>query len=124
MTKAFEDSSTPVEDILGGPLDLQPTIKPVVDLSEVKASANLVDGMLAPAPMTLDTAFKAALDISNLRNIAAAQTPVEEHQPREIIKEVTQNFNQYNTSPESLSEGEIYRQSKNLLQLAKKGLVD
>ena len=123
LEEGFKNSISSSEDLINGEFGMDPVIKPVLDLTGVKQEASLLDAMLTPAPIGLDSAFYAASDISKLREIAAQNSISEpETQPKEIVKEVIQNFHQTNTSPESLSEIDIYRQSKNLLQLAKEEL--
>lgn len=97
-------------------MDLQPTITPVLDLSNVKKSAAQVAGMLPNAPtLTLNKSYDAAVQA-----VRGAQ------QNDEAQKELvaagsgdTLIFNQTNNSPKALSQAEIYRQTKNQISIAK-----
>ncbi len=104
------------ESMLG--LDLDPTIKPVFDLSAIRAGADYingalstpkleVDGMRATATATRDAVAQADEDRTNTDN---GDTP-------------TVSFTQINNSPKALSNAEIYRRTKNQLSVAKGALT-
>ena len=104
------------ESMLG--LDLDPTIKPVFDLSAIQAGAAYingalatpkleVDGMRATATATRDAVAQADEDRTNTDN---GDTP-------------TVSFTQINNSPKALSNAEIYRRTKNQLSVAKGALT-
>ena len=46
----FKDAISKVSDYLNGDMDVQPTIRPVLDLSDVKSGASAISGMLGMQP--------------------------------------------------------------------------
>ncbi len=101
-------------------VDLHPTIRPILDLSDVEKKAKTIPGILSPT-ITTDTAYDKASDISS-RYGQKATTVVEEQkvvvqEPRPAV-----SFTQINNSPKALSSAEIYRQTNNQLSRAKEAL--
>lgn len=102
-------------------INFSPTIRPVLDLSEIRDGSRLIDGLLTPSGISTATSYGRASDIS-----------VEAAAIREALAEVTYadrevnhtevKFEQHNTSPKSLSNAEIYRQTKNQLSVVRGGL--
>lgn len=101
-----------IADGVNSSMDIQPTIRPVVDLSNVESSAALLDSMFArDQAMAISTNMKRQA-IPVIQN--GAETPKAGN---------TYEFKQYNYSPKALSRAEIYRQTKNQFS-ALKGLVE
>jgi tape measure domain-containing protein len=101
-------------------IDFNPVITPVLDLSGVQTKAKQLDAMIASlVPMSVDMGLGQAQIISTER-ARQAQEAAEEvttpQQPGEIRFEQTIN------APTELSTGDIYRQTKNLVVLAKEEL--
>lgn len=100
-------------------MDFQPTIRPVLDLSAIKKDSGLIGGMLRPPTMKVDDSYMYASQLS-LQQRANNQPPedddggTDDDAPRGAII-----FKQYNSSPKALSEAEVYRNTKNLLSVAK-----
>jgi hypothetical protein len=100
---------------------MTPTIRPVLDLSAIKKDSSLINGMIAPAPLSIDAGYTKAASIS-----------VDEKQAKMDAATVTDtiapagdtniSFVQNNTSPKALTASEIYRQTKNQIS-AVKGVV-
>lgn len=89
-------------------LDIQPTIRPVLDLSEIDAGARTIDAMMSGNyAMSVGSSFDAARHGSD--DTGSSETPNN-----------TSNFtfNQYNTSPKALSRRDIYHDTIEGLQLA------
>lgn len=99
-------------DVIGGALDLQPKITPVLDLTQVKAGAselsNLTKGQLIAAASTT-----AVQSISAANSAAAAQADAV------TTKQNNLTFIQNNTSPAALSTADIYRKTNNQLSKVK-----
>jgi hypothetical protein len=97
---------------------VNPTISPVLDLSGVEREANRLGQILTP------TSLAAGVSIGRAQAISDATRPgfdgtggiVGSHGPREI------KFEQNITAPTELSTGELYRQTKTQINLAKKEL--
>jgi tape measure domain-containing protein len=114
MSKTLTDLSS----VLGKDLiDFNPTIAPVLDLTQVKKEASSLADILAAPSFDLATA------ISNAQN---ANTGFEENRETREARDDTHgsgdtyNYTQNNTSPKALSSVEIYRQTKNLISQTKK----
>jgi tape measure domain-containing protein len=94
-----------------------PTITPVLDLSQIQADAKNMSDMLNVVPITAAASYNQAAAISADQN--TVQTALDETASTEasVIK-----FEQNNYSPTALSEADIYRQTKNQLSQAKAAL--
>lgn len=90
--------------------DAQPVITPVLDLSEVRrgvASITDIDGISA----NVGYAGASAVMRETSQNAAGNASQIQNGMVPSI------QFNQYNSSPKSLSRIEIYRQTKNLISM-------
>jgi hypothetical protein len=108
-----------ISDIMGDDLDMTPTIRPVVDLTNVTNGAKTINSMLDKTnTINFDgTRVKAYSAIKDTQNENAGST-------NEMgVKETSFSFTQNNYSPKPLSRIEIYRQTKNQFS-AMKGLVN
>jgi tape measure domain-containing protein len=96
-------------------IEMQPTITPVIDLTNVRKSASEIGTILNPRPISVDTSYEGAKDASLGfdQNQDAASDGSTDSSGGNIT------YNQYNTSPKAISEAEIYRQTKNQLSQAK-----
>lgn len=95
-------------------LDLQPVISPVLDLSNVESEASKITGILGGQ----------TIDLSGARmNADLAARGFQATPPTSTVTNITNNktvnFEQNNTSPEALSEIDIYRDTKSLLAQAR-----
>lgn len=97
-------------------MNLQPTIRPVLDLSEVQKSAAGLNGMLRTPTLTVTDSYAKAAYISSARR--ADEIEASSNDTDVVGKQV--NFTQNNYSPKALSTSEIYRNSKNAISLIKK----
>jgi hypothetical protein len=98
-------------------IDFQPTISPVLDLSQVKKEATSLADILAMP----------SLDVASTTSSAkSANTSFESNRTTDGSgttagsSGTTYNYTQNNTSPKALSTTEIYRQTKNLVSQTKK----
>jgi hypothetical protein len=117
----LKKSISGISDIALANVDMTPTIRPVLDLSAIKKDSSLINGMIAPAPLSIDAGYTKAASIS-----------VDEKQAKMDAATVTDtiapagdtniSFVQNNTSPKALTASEIYRQTKNQIS-AVKGVV-
>lgn len=108
-------------DLLENGIDTEPTIRPVIDLSDVEAGLYTLNGLMSDR-RTLALA-------GSVRNVNSAacqmSAPVStndnssanQNEPTPVVQE----FNQYNYSPKALSRREIYRDTKNLFAIMKRG---
>lgn len=102
-----------VRDFVEGNMDTQPTIRPVLDLSEVRSGAHMLSALLSR---------KQAMTISTEMNRQSAGT-IQNGETATPTAGNSYSFVQNNYSPKSLSRIDIYRQTKNQFS-ALKGLVE
>ena len=109
-----------INDLLGSNLvDFQPTIAPVLDLSQVKKDAASLTDILAMPELTVSTTASNAQNANTgFENNRTSGDGTGNSAPSSGS---TFNFTQNNTSPKALSTTEIYRQTKNLVSLTKEG---
>lgn len=101
-----------VADVINLDLDTQPTIRPVLDLSDVISGTNRLNAMFDRTHALSISAGMAPKSASEVQN--GDSTPK---------AGATYSFTQINNSPKALSRLEIYRQTKNQFS-AMKGLVE
>lgn len=118
---ALKDSIAGIPDLVSGEMDTTYTITPVIDLSEARKGAGLIDEWMSPNTLN-------SIVTATARARAAAYTYQQSRNSGfDEDGSAVQNgspitFNQYNNSPKALSSAEIYRQTKNQLSLAKEAL--
>ncbi|HEY7418460.1 MAG TPA: tape measure protein, partial [Ktedonobacteraceae bacterium] len=113
MVDTMVDTMSTVPAAVEGLVDVQPVITPVLDLTQVQAGAQQMNQIIPSSPVVAAASYGQATSISSEQ--AAAQTTEE----AAIPGTTTVKFEQNNYSPESLSEIEIYRQTKNQLSQLK-----
>jgi len=106
-------------DLITGPIDIQPRVTPVLDLSSIKKNAGKIGTVLGNRPISVDSAYSKALTIANAR---LATQEAMDAQASTASRSVT--FNQYNNSPKALSAATIYRQTNNQISKAKGALTN
>jgi len=119
MVDSMAKTLTGLSSVLGSDLiDFNPTIAPVLDLTQVKREAQTLNDILGLPEF----------DVSNSTNSArSANNGFESNRNNDDPTDDTStggstyNYTQYNTSPKALSEVEIYRQTNNLISKTKKG---
>jgi tape measure domain-containing protein len=97
--------------------DVQPVITPVLDLTEVEKGAKRLTDVTSKKPILANVSFKHAAAISDAEAASRKATANQAEQARVELK-----FEQNNTSPEALSEREIYRRTRNQLAQARHAL--
>lgn len=107
-----------VTDVINGDLDTEPTIRPVIDLTNVQNGVRQINDLLsANQSMKLATA--------NQSQLMAKDARVASIQDNQVNKEPTViKFEQNNYSPTALSRIDIYRQTKNQFSAAKEVLTN
>lgn len=112
----IKNSMSNMASAVEGDLSLMPTVRPVLDLSNIRKGSNLINGMLVPDTLAVDKAYaKAAVLSTSRRAIDERATAAKAPQP--VIPSIT--LNQTNTSPKALSEIDIYRRTNNQLSTVK-----
>lgn len=98
LTNAIEK----VKDFIDGNVESQPTIRPVLDLSDVEKGSS-----------RLNTLFSRTQAVSISTGIKATQERNLQNEGESLNKGNSYNFTQNNYSPKALSRVDIYRQTKN-----------
>jgi hypothetical protein len=98
-------------------VDLNPTITPVIDLSQAQRGFDDLAAMTQAglSPTVATTAAATISDLSQAAASAAAGSTI-------VAGGTNVTFHQTNTSPVALSSAEIYRQTKNQLSQVKGAL--
>lgn len=91
-----------IADFIGSDIDVNPTIRPVLDLSNVKNGASQLNTLLSRTR---------AIDINTRMNKDAVE--IQNGDSNNPIGGNTYHFTQNNYSPKALSRVDIYRQTKN-----------
>lgn len=91
-----------MKDTISDSIDAQPTIRPVLDLSDVTAKSSRLNSLFSRSQaLSISTGIQAAQE-RKLQNEGSVQSASNSY-----------NFTQNNYSPKALSRTEIYRQTKN-----------
>ena len=108
VISAVESISTFINDNI----DTTPVIRPVVDISEAEKRMQALDALMASANgQTYNEAYSRAVTAQQSFNTSRASADVDKTENKQTVI----NYKQINNSPKALSNGEIYRQTKNQL---------
>lgn len=115
---AMRKSLSNLKNAVATDMDFSPTIRPVLDLSNVQKNSALIGGMLTPPTLKVDDSYAYAASIAqSQREFEDSRNDGEGDGPTgDVI-----NFTQINNSPKALPASEIYRQTHNQLSVVKKG---
>lgn len=98
----LSDAISKIKDVIDGNIDSAPTIRPVLDLSDVEAKSHRLNALFS---RTQALAISTSIAASRERNLQNEDTNPNTGN--------SYNFTQNNYSPKALSRTEIYRQTKN-----------
>ena len=124
-TDAVKEAIAGIGDDFNNNVDIQPTIRPVVDLSDIQNASRKIPGLMQAPTLSLDTTNGVAQSVSLQEQQRNAQIVLDASRASDTAKsDVT--FIQNNNSPKALSTVELYRQTKNQLSTLKGdlGVVD
>ena len=108
---SLRDSIARISDAINGKIDMQPTIRPVLDLSDIDAGASRLNALLnRNQALSINNGMKIKGKVEAADVEGAAKSPGAVYQ-----------FTQNNYSPKALSRVEIYRQSSNLFSAYARG---
>lgn len=108
-----------LKSAIASDIDINPTIRPELDLSGFRSAAGQMNGIFSSASPTL------TLDNSRAMAVSTASALEEDDIERAMSVRgsgATVNYTQNNYSPKALSEGEIYRTSRSLIPRIKEEL--
>jgi len=109
-----------LSDVVDSNMDVNPVITPVINLDQFRKDATVMNGLIPTPSITAEASYGQASSISTEQQTAKdamASSIADSSKPSVIV-----NYEQHNTSPESLSTTEIYRQTKNQLSQVKAAL--
>jgi len=112
--QSFRDSIKAIAYDLETTQEFNPTITPVMDLTQVKATAGQIGGLLNTDPLNAGVSVEQANAIGSAAQAKAEAEAVEATKQPEV-KEV--KFEQNNYSPEPLNTARIYKQSRSLIRV-------
>lgn len=116
---ALEKSMNNVSNIVSGKIDANPTISPILDLTQVQNESKRLASLMAATPITAKVSLEKASTISTEQSAADdLLRTAEKASSGTLVK-----FEQNNYSPTALTEIEIYRQTKNQLSKFKSALA-
>lgn len=111
---SIQSAISRARDVLADSSEMQPTIRPVVDLSDVQAKASMINQAFG-----INRRYSVAMTASRVSSASSGfgyRQNGNVNTPSDASKEpVTQSFNftQNNYSPKALNRSEIYRQTNN-----------
>ena len=116
---ALTNSLFGVADTISDKMDLQPIIRPVLDLTSVNQGAGQINRVLAGSKnIAISPVVSRAQDASTGFDNNKSFVQQGGGEGQQVVPAV--QFIQNNTSPKALSSADIYRQTKNQLSVAKK----
>jgi len=122
LTKGFGNTKDIWNNAFGENAD--PTIRPVLDLSQVEEQAGRLDEILPKEEITGTLATTATAQLAG-RVARSTPTQTDGNAISETYNQGTSLvFNQYNNSPKALSEAEIYRQTRNQIEQVKGAMYE
>ena len=110
---------TGLKDVVGTEMDVNPTIRPVLDLTDVKRDSVKMGAMLEGQDLSVGSAYNKAKFLSNQYNSNTASRA----QLEAVLAKPSVNFTQNNYSPKALTSATIYRNTNNQISKAKGALT-
>lgn len=115
MSEVIRNTLAQVETIAEDDMELHPVIAPVLDLSQVKENAGLINALFPGQSMAMASSI--SIGRTNGYELDNSSNDAQNAAPASI------NFTQNNYSPKALDRYEIYRQTKNQVALLKGALA-
>jgi phage-related protein len=110
----FGEIISGITNAMNTDMNMEPQIRPVLDLSDIQSGSSLIEGILGGKRLNLAVASVRAASISTSGQLAGETQTSQQTGTAPAV-----SFTQNNYSPKSLSRIEIYRQTKNALSNAK-----
>lgn len=104
----FSNIISRINDSVNDNMDVNPTIRPVIDLSEIEAGGTQIDNILGRKKLNLTAASIAAARITPVTKTDTSTTDGQTPATSTAVSFVQNNF-----SPKALSRIDIYRQTRN-----------
>ena len=118
--KTLSDAVSGIADVVSSDIDTTPTIRPVIDLSDVKNGEKELNGMFGNnKTITVDSVTARAVSVARSMDPEEANGGTSSTNQNGVP---VFSFTQNNYSPKALSKVEIYRQTKNQISMAKNAI--
>lgn len=117
IVKTFEQTLSKIPESLGTMNEFNPTITPVLDLTKVQAGAKGMNKLMTSSTITPSVSLENARVIS-----ASTQREAGSTEPTTPVASTEVKFEQTINSPAPLATNDIYRNTRNLITLAKEEL--
>lgn len=117
ITNAFQETLKSIPDNIAGMDEFNPTITPVLDLSNVQRGARQLNGLLGPMPVVAASSYARAQTLATTTETQPGESTPQYQGPTEV------KFEQNNYSPKALSAREIYRNTNSQIAKAKEELA-
>lgn len=114
---AITSTLSRIPDAISGDIELNPTITPVLDLTQFRKDAAQMTSSFDSAAVAAQLSANQAASISVQRASVSTEETKPVQQPPNVI-----SFEQNNYSPKALSNAEIYRQTRNQISQARGAL--
>lgn len=118
ITSVFGSTLQAIPDALLNMDEFNPTITPVLDLTQVQKDSKAISAYLGTTPLEAGVSTAQANDISTATN-----TPPEDTSLTPTAGPTSVTFEQNNYSPKALTTGDIYKSTRSQLALAKEELA-
>lgn len=115
---SLKNSLSGMSDMVNSEMDTNPTIRPVLDLSDVRKNAGGINSMFSDPSLNLDGTRGRANYIAQARS-RSENSDISENSSAQTAPVTPIQFIQHNNSPRALSEVEIYRNTNNQLSAAR-----
>lgn len=111
MMGSLKKSISDVKSAVATNMNMDPTIRPVLDLSAIRKDSSLINGMLKGPTLDIDGTIRQANAAQSA--YMSQQSSAGDLEARLAAGQKSVTFVQNNNSPKALSPAEIYRQTKN-----------
>jgi hypothetical protein len=111
---ALQDKMSQLGAAVSDNVDVNPTIRPVLDLSDIRKGAGTIGGLLGNQAIGVGGAYSSAAYAAN--GYAANQ---DAYLVANAANSGNLTFIQNNNSPKALSQAELYRSTRNVISVAK-----
>lgn len=118
---AMQTAMAGISEAVNSDIDIQPSIRPVLDLSAIKKDSSLISGMIGQQSLSLDN-VKASATTAAVGYEANQRVSTDADGQPTGAPSTTVSFVQNNNSPKALRTVDIYRQTKNQISSVKEAL--
>ena len=119
----LKDTLSNMSDIINADINLEPTIKPVLDLDDVVAGSKRLNSLFGNGAYISTQVGNAEASIISKSFSSPRQSVASSVQSAPVTQPASVSFTQNNYSPKELSRLDIYRQTRNQLSAVRGALT-